>query len=100
MENRRAVAISVALVSAAVIGLRAATSAGRQQLRERTAVEHPPRPHRPKAGPTCAYRGIRGNLSDLRGAAAVVNLETIHRAEPIVSNRSAFSAAVSLKPLS
>jgi hypothetical protein len=58
-----------------------ATGAGRQQLRERTAVEHRLAHIVRKQGRRARYRGIRNNLFDLRRAAAVVNFETVHRAE-------------------
>jgi hypothetical protein len=54
---------------------------GRQRLRERVAVEHRLAHVGRKQGRRARYLGLRKNLFDLRRAAAVVNLETIHRIE-------------------
>jgi hypothetical protein len=54
---------------------------GRQRLRERVAVEHRLAHVGRKQGRRARYLGVRKNLFDLRRAAAVVNLETIHRIE-------------------
>lgn len=56
-----------------------ATPKGRQRLRERVAVEHRLAHVGRKQGRRARYRGIRRNLFDVRRAASVVNLETIHR---------------------
>jgi hypothetical protein len=56
-----------------------ATPAGRERLRERVAVEHRLAHVGRKQGRRARYRGVRKNLFDLRRAASVVNLETIHR---------------------
>jgi Transposase DDE domain/Transposase domain (DUF772) len=56
-----------------------ATSQGRARLRERVAVEHRLAHVGRKQGRRARYRGARKNLFDLRRAACVVNLETIHR---------------------
>ena len=56
-----------------------ATSQGRQRLRERVAVEHRLAHVGRKQGRRARYRDARKNLFDLRRAASVVNLETIHR---------------------
>ena len=58
-----------------------ATPRGRERLRERTAVEHRLAHVARKQGRRARYRGVRNNLFDLRRAASVINLETIHRAE-------------------
>lgn len=58
-----------------------ATPTGRERLRERTAVEHRLAHVARKQGRRARYRGVRNNLFDLRRAASVINLETIHRAE-------------------
>jgi len=55
------------------------TPAGRHRLRERVAVEHRLAHLGHKQGRRARYRGTRNNLFDTRRAAAVVNLETIHR---------------------
>jgi hypothetical protein len=57
-----------------------ATSRGRARLRERTGVEHRLAHIAARKGPRARYRGTRKNLFDLRRAAAIQNLETIHRA--------------------
>jgi hypothetical protein len=56
-----------------------ASPKGREQLRERVAVEHRLAHVGRKQGRRARYIGVRKNLFDLRRAAAVVNLETIHR---------------------
>ena len=56
-----------------------ATPKGRQRLRERVAVEHRLAHVGRKQGRRARYNGSRKNLFDLRRAATVVNLETIHR---------------------
>jgi hypothetical protein len=55
------------------------SSEGRTRLRERVAVEHRLAHVGRKQGRRARYLGVRKNLFDLRRAAAVVNLETIHR---------------------
>jgi hypothetical protein len=55
------------------------TKAGRARLRERTGVEHRLAHIAARKGPRARYRGTRRNLFDLRRAAAIQNLETIHR---------------------
>jgi Transposase DDE domain/Transposase domain (DUF772) len=57
------------------------TSAGRAQLRERTAVEHALAHIAARKGACARYRGVRKNLFDLRRASAIQNLEAIHRIE-------------------
>jgi hypothetical protein len=57
----------------------AASPIGRERLRERVAVEHRLAHVGRKQGRRARYRGVRKNLFDVRRAAAVVNLETIHR---------------------
>jgi hypothetical protein len=52
---------------------------GRERLRERVAVEHHLAHLGRKQGRRARYLGVRKNLFDVRRAAAVVNLETIHR---------------------
>lgn len=56
-----------------------AAAKGRQRLRERVAVEHRLAHIARKQGRRARYLGLRSNLFDVRRAAAVVNLETIHR---------------------
>lgn len=51
---------------------------GRQQLRERVAVEHRLAHLGRKQGRRARYLGVRKNLFDVRRAAAIVNLETVH----------------------
>lgn len=58
---------------------RAATPAGRRQLRVRTVVEHRLAHISRRQGRRARYCGTRKNLLDLRRAAAIQNLETIHR---------------------
>ena len=55
-----------------------AKPSGREQLRERTAVEHRLAHHRRKQGTHARYLGTRKNLFDARRHAATLNLETIH----------------------
>lgn len=55
------------------------TSTGRRRLRQRTGVEHRLAHIAARKGPKARYRGLRKNLFDLRRAAAIQNLETIHR---------------------
>jgi hypothetical protein len=57
----------------------AASPKGRERLRERVVVEHRLAHVGRKQGRRARYRGVRKNLFDVRRAAAVVNLETIHR---------------------
>lgn len=52
---------------------------GRERLRERVAIEHRLAHVGRKQGRRARYLGVRKNLFDVRRAAAVVNLETIHR---------------------
>ncbi|MGP8179647.1 MAG: transposase [Acidimicrobiales bacterium] len=52
---------------------------GRAALRERTAVEHALAHIAARKGDTARYVGVRKNLFDLRRAAAIQNLEAIHR---------------------
>ena len=56
-----------------------ATSAGRQRLRERVAVEHTLAHISGRQGNKARYRGVRKNLFDLRRTATIQNLETIQR---------------------
>jgi hypothetical protein len=56
-----------------------ATKKGRVRLRERAGVEHRLAHIAARKGPRARYRGTRKNLYDLRRAAAIQNLETIHR---------------------
>jgi hypothetical protein len=56
-----------------------ATPRGRERLRERTSVEHALAHIGQRQGRRARYRGVRKNVFDLRRAAAVRNLETIHR---------------------
>lgn len=58
---------------------RAATRAGRAQLRQRVAVEHRLAHLRRRQGRRARYKGGRKNLFDVRRTAAVLNLETMQR---------------------
>jgi hypothetical protein len=62
-----------------------ASPSGRDRLRERVAVEHRLAHVGRKQGRRARYRGTRKNLFDLRRAAAVVNLETIHRRSAVAA---------------
>lgn len=55
------------------------TRSGRAALRERTAVEHALAHIAARKGSRARYLGVRKNLFDLRRAAAIQNLEAIHR---------------------
>jgi len=55
------------------------TSKGRGRLRRRSGVEHRLAHIAARKGPRARYLGLRKNLFDLRRAAAIQNLETIHR---------------------
>jgi hypothetical protein len=55
------------------------TGQGRARVRERVAVEHGLAHLGRRQGRTARYRGVRKNLFDVRRAAAVQNLETVHR---------------------
>lgn len=55
------------------------TRAGRAALRERTAVEHALTHIAARKGRRARYIGVRRNLFDLRRAAAIQNLEAMHR---------------------
>lgn len=56
-----------------------ATSRGRERVRERVAVEHRLAHIGRRQGKRARYRGVRKNLFDVRRAASIQNLETIHR---------------------
>jgi hypothetical protein len=58
---------------------RAATRAGRAQLRQRVEVEHRLAHLGARQGPRARYKGGRKNLFDVRRTAAVLNLQTIQR---------------------
>src|SRR5436190_1534889 len=58
---------------------RAATSAGRQELRERVPVEHRQAHTCRRQGRHARYLGSRKNEFDLRPASAISNLEVIQR---------------------
>jgi hypothetical protein len=58
---------------------RAATRAGRAQLRQRVAVEHRLAHLGARQGRRARYKGVRKNLFDVRRTAAVLNLETFQR---------------------
>jgi len=55
------------------------TSSGRQELRERTKVEHALAHIAARKGATARYLGVRKNLFDLRRSAAIQNLEAAFR---------------------
>jgi hypothetical protein len=58
---------------------RAATRAGRAQLRQRVAVEHRLAHLGARQGRRARYKGVRKNLFDVRRTAAVLNLQTFQR---------------------
>lgn len=58
---------------------RAATRAGRAQLRQRVAVEHRLAHLGARQGRRARYKGVRKNLFDVRRTAAVLNLQTLQR---------------------
>jgi Transposase DDE domain/Transposase domain (DUF772) len=58
---------------------RAATRAGRAQLRQRVEVEHRLAHLGRRQGRRARYTGVRKNLFDVRRTAAVLNLETMQR---------------------
>lgn len=55
------------------------TGSGRAMLRRRTAVEHALAHIAARKGLRARYVGVRRNLFDLRRAATIQNLESIHR---------------------
>lgn len=55
------------------------TGSGRATLRRRTQVEHALAHIAARKGPRARYLGVRKNLFDLRRAAAIQNLEALHR---------------------
>jgi hypothetical protein len=58
---------------------RIATRPGREQLRQRVAVEHKLAHISQRQGRRARYFGVRSNLYDLRRAASIQNLETTQR---------------------
>lgn len=56
-----------------------ATKRGRERLRQRVGIEHQLAHLVRRQGRRARYIGVRSNLFDLRRAAALQNLETIHR---------------------
>ncbi len=78
-KRGRAVSMATDEVLQEKLRRRALTSRGRARLRKRTGVEHTLAHVGRRQGPKARYLGTRMNLYDLRRAAAVVNLETIHR---------------------
>jgi hypothetical protein len=58
---------------------RAATRAGRTQLRQRVEVEHRLAHLGARHGRRARYKGVRKNLFDVRRTAAVLNLQTLQR---------------------
>jgi hypothetical protein len=61
-----------------------ATAPGRSQLRQRVGVEHRLAHIAAHQGRRARYLGVHRNIFDLRRAAAIQNLETIHRAKVAV----------------
>ena len=59
----------------------ASTKAGRERLRERTAIEHKLAHLSRKQGPRARYKGTRKNLFDLRRHSANLNLERMQAAK-------------------
>jgi hypothetical protein len=55
------------------------TGAGRSELRQRVSVEHRLAHIAARQGNRARYIGVRKHVFDLRRAAAIQNLETIHR---------------------
>ena len=56
-----------------------ASPTGRDQLRKRVGIEHRLEHVAARKGPKARYRGVRNHLYDLRRAATIQNLETIHQ---------------------
>jgi len=56
-----------------------ASASGREQLRERTGIEHRLAHITQRQGRRARYKGTRKNEFDLRRAASIQNLETLHR---------------------
>lgn len=56
-----------------------ATATGRAKLRSRVAVEHALAHIAARKGACARYLGVRKNVFDLRRAASIQNLETVHR---------------------
>lgn len=56
-----------------------ASPSGRNTLRRRVGVEHRLAHIAQRQGRRARYLGVRNNLFDLRRAAAIQNLETVHR---------------------
>lgn len=56
-----------------------ATPSGRTEQRQRVGVEHRLAHIAARQGPRARYLGVRKNVFDLRRAAVIQNLETIHR---------------------
>lgn len=71
----------------------AATSAGREQLRERVPVEHRQAHTCRRQGRKARYCGSRNNVFDLRRAAAVTNLQLIQQRLAANNNIAAARAA-------
>ncbi len=78
-ERGRSVAIADNELLQQRLRKQAATSAGRQQLRERVPVEHRQAHTCRRQGKHARYVGTRKNEFDLRRASAVSNLEVIQR---------------------
>ncbi len=68
---------------------RAATRAGRAQLRQRVGVEHRLAHLGARQGRRARYKGIRKNLFDVRRTAAVLNLQTMQRQSEVRELRMA-----------
>lgn len=75
----RSVAIHAEEALQKTLRQRQRTSRGRQELRERVAVEHALAHVAARKGDTARYVGVRKNLFDLRRAATIQNLEALHR---------------------
>jgi hypothetical protein len=72
---------------------RAATAAGRQELRERVPIEHRQAHTCRRQGRRARYRGTRKNEFDLRRASAISNLEVIQRHFEVLATASLARAA-------
>jgi hypothetical protein len=79
IEHGRTVSISENEPLQQRLRARAATAAGREELRERVQIEHKLAHVGQRQGRRARYRGVRRNTYDLCRAAAIQNLETAQR---------------------
>ena len=66
-----------------------ASNKGRARIRGRTGIEHRLAHIAARKGPRARYLGVRKNLFDLRRAATIQNLETLHRVTTAAHNLAA-----------